>query len=125
MLVKLEERYKEFYTLCDLERAKAIIKMEKEDTETARGWASYAVDEALRGTDDYSREVIQATAHTAQNCRAWDEYGEGSAHMDVWIDAIARTQKGFVEVGAYLSDIWQSGAVRYKEHMYIRYFREV
>lgn len=45
--------------------------------------------------------------------------------MDVWVEATAKTYFGFVEVGAYLSDIWNTGAVKYTEHMYIKYYKAV
>lgn len=124
MKVVLEDRYKEFYTVLDLERAKEVIRQEKEDLETAKGWAEYAVHEALKGSDDYLLEVLKASAHTARNLRVWDAYSVGSADMDVWIDALAETRWGFVRVGAYLSDIWQTGAISYKEHMYIKRYKE-
>lgn len=53
MRVKLEENYKDFYTVTEYEQAKAVIEAEKEDEESAKGWAEYAVHEALKGTKDY------------------------------------------------------------------------
>ena len=126
MRVTLEKEYKSRYTLTDIEAAKAVIKYEKEeDEETAKGWTEYAVREALRGGDDYLEYVIEASAETARNCRAWNAYGEGTQDMDVWIRGTARTRKGFVEVGAYLTDIWTTGAEIYKHHMYIEKFERV
>ena len=123
MKVKLEKEYKGWYTLADLERAKAVIMIEKDDLETAKGWAEYAVNEAIKGRNDYCRCVLQADATTARNGRIWDAYDKGTGNMDVWISFIAETADGFVKGGAYLSDIWQSGAVEYKSHMYIRYYK--
>ena len=125
MKVTIERGYKDFYTLTDLESAKAIIKAEKEDEWTAKDAAEYAVKEALSGTDDYLDKVIEATARTAKNSRIHDAHGEGTGMMDVWIEATARTRKGYVEVGAYLSDIWQTGGTPYKHQMFIRTFWEV
>lgn len=127
MKVKLEESYRDFYTLTDLERAKAVIKAVAEDTETAKGWARYAVAEALKKDTDSCRDIITASAHTAKNCRAWNAYGteQNSQDMDVWVEALAKTWHGYIEVGAYLTDIWQSGGTPYAEHMYIRRFKEV
>lgn len=123
MKVKLEDCYKEVYTLSDLERAKRVIAIEKDDEETPKGWAEYAVREALRGTDDYLVRVLEASAKTALNIRVWDAYGEGTQNMDVWVRAVAKTGHGFIEVGAYLSDIWQTGSVPYDGHEYIKYYR--
>lgn len=125
MKVKLEKRYKEFYTINDLERAKEIIKQEKEDDdETAKGWAEYAINEALKGTWDYCMEILKAEAHTAKNCRVWNAYNDHSGDMDVVIEATAETQRGFIKVVAYLSDIWQTGANDYRNDMYVRYYKE-
>lgn len=121
MKVTLEKDYKRFYTIENLEQAKAVIAYEKDDEETAAGWAEYAVNEALKGTGDFLREIIKVTARTAGNCRTWNSYGE-TGKMDVWIDCIAKTADGFIEVGAYLTDIWQTGAVPYKHHEYIVYY---
>ena len=125
MLVRLEEKYKDFYTISDLERARAVIKMMREDEEVVAGYAEYAVNEALKGRDDYLRRILKATAHTARNCRAWNAYDENSQDMDVWIDAIAETSYGFIKVGAYLSDIWQTGTIPYSQYMYVQYYKEV
>lgn len=121
MKVTLQKDYKALYTLEDLERAKMIIAEEKEnDEETAKGWAAYAIREALKGTKHIDREIITATATTAKNYRVWNAYGDNTGDLDVWIEATAETSDGFAKIGAYLSDIWQSGAVEYKQYMYIR-----
>ena len=118
MKVTLQKDYRKYYTLDDLDRAKMVIAAEKEDEETAIGWAEYAVNEALKNTHDYCRRILEVSARTAKNCRAYNAYGEGTEDMDVWIEGIAKTADGFLEFGAYLSDIWQHGAVEYKHHMY-------
>ena len=122
MKVTLEKDYRRYYTLEDLDRAKAVIKAEKEDDAyTAKDWAEFAAREALRNEDEYLREVIRAEAHTAKNCRVWGAYTDDSADMDVYISFLAETSEGFIEGGAYLTDIWQSEAeTRYKNYMYIR-----
>lgn len=125
MKVKLDKRYRELYTLSDLERAKEVIKFMKEDTSTVKEYAQYALIEALRGTGVYDREIITAEARTAGNRRAWNAYGEDTTTMDVWIEALARTSEGFIEFGAYLTDIWQTGGEHYKQNMYIKRFKEV
>lgn len=127
MKVTLEKDYRRCYTLEDLDHAKFIIAAEKEDDETAIGWAEYAVGESLRDDDrnsfEYCIEVLKASAITAKNCRAWNLYGEETGDMDVWIEATAKTSMGFVEIGAYLSDIWQTGSTPYRNHMYIQYYK--
>lgn len=126
MKVTLDKEYRQRYTLEDLDRAKAVIAYEKEyDDETPKGWAEYAVREALKGEGGCAEEILKATARTARNGRIWDLYGEGTGSFDVWIEATADTWDGFVKVGAYLSDIWKSGTEDYRQHMYIRRYKEV
>ena len=126
MKVRLEEKYRNLYTLDDLDRAKAVIRAEKEnDEETPKGWAEYAAREALKETGDYCLEIVSAEAHTAKNYRAWNAYGEETEDMDGWISGIARTADGFLEFGAYLSDIWQTGGTEYKHHMFIQRYGRI
>lgn len=124
MKVTLEKDYKRYYTLEDMESAKAVIQYEKEDLETAAGWLEYAAIEAIKAIDDTFREVVTAKAHTARNCRAWNAYGDNTYDIDVWIEGLVRTSQGYMELGAYLSDIWQTGGTYYRDHEYIRYFKE-
>lgn len=121
MKVTLEKDYRKYYTLEDLDRAKAVIAAEKEDEMSAKDWAVYAVGEALRNKDGSLLEILKAEATTAKNCRAWNRYGDDSADMDVYIRFLAETTEGFIRGGAYLSDIWETGATEYKQHMYIRW----
>lgn len=116
--------YKKYMTIAEVEAAKAIIAEQREEEETTAGWAEYAVREALKDTGDYLERVIEAKAEINGNCRVWNAYNPDSGKLDIWIDATARTEKGFIIIGAYLSDIWQSGATPYKQHMWIRYFPE-
>ena len=125
MKVKLDKNYRDLYTLSDLERAKEVIKFMKDDTSSVKDYAAYAIIEALRDTKVFDREIITAEARTARNRRVWDAYGDGTGSMDVWIEALAKTSEGFIEVGAYLTDIWQTGSDHYKDNMFIRRFKEV
>lgn len=125
MRVKLEKNYKEHYTIADIERAKEVIAYEKEDEMSIKDWVEYAVREALKETYDSITEILKAEAHTAKNCRAWNTYSDTSEDMDVWVSGVAETSKGFIKIGAYLSDIWQTGAIDYADKMFIQYFNEV
>lgn len=124
MLVKLQDNYKDLYTVNDLARARDIIKMMREDESVVAEYAEMAVNEALDGRGDYLRRVLKATASTAKNCRAWNAYDNDSQDMDVWVDAIAETDYGFIKVGAYLSDIWQKGAIPFSQYMWVTYYKE-
>ena len=124
MKVTFEENYKNLYSVNEVEAAKIVIKYEREnDSESAKDWAEYAVKEALKDRDDHLDRVLEATAETCRRCGWENNYGEGSGCMDVWIKAIARTFRGYIEVGAYLSDIWNTGAVDYRSRMYVDYTR--
>ncbi len=128
MKVVLEEKYKQFYTIEDLEHAKAVIKAEKENDEsTIKSWAVYAANEIGKKYRDCTTEsnILQASAHTAKNSRAWNEYGDDTGNMDVWIEFTAWTGYRFIKGGAYLSDIWQTGAVDYTDHMYYTVYEAV
>lgn len=111
MKVKLEERYKEFYTIAELEAAKAVIAYEKDDAMTATEWAELAarhiVGKCYR--NDFVKDIIKAEARTAKHRGAWELYGENTRDIDVWVDFIAETCDGFIKGGAYLSDIWSIG----------------
>lgn len=121
MKVKLEKNYRRYYTLEDLDRAKMVISSVKEDESTVEEYAEYAVNEV---SDRFGgcMEVIRATAQTAKNSRAWDAYGEGTETMDVWVEGLARTFDGYLEFGAYLSDIYASGVTLYGHLMYTNFY---
>lgn len=127
MKVKLQDGYKDYYTLSDLEKAKEVIKFMKDDSSSVKEYAEYALNEALRDADIYSMGIITAEASTAKNSRGrvWDAYGEDTGSMDVWVEALAKTNEGYIEIGAYLTDIWQTGGEHYSNNMFIRRFKEV
>lgn len=125
MKVKMQDGYKDIYTLSDVERAKIVISAEKKDESDNKGreaieYAETAVREILNsyGEGDYLDRIIEANAETARNSRIWDAYGEGSGDMDIWISFIAKTSNGYMEGGAYLSDIWQVGACDVAGYMF-------
>lgn len=121
MKVKLEENYRRNYTLEDFDRAKKVIAFEKDDPDTASGWAVYAVNE-VQEQFGWCDEVLRATASTYKNVDAWNAYGDGSGNMDIWIEGIAKTTKGYLEFGAYLSDIWEAGITPFGHRMYTRFY---
>jgi hypothetical protein len=125
MKVKFEENYRSIYTLEDMDAAKVVMKYEKDDSETPAGWLEYAMNEyGVEGLP----EIIKAEAHTARNRRAWNRYGDdenSSKDMDVWISGVVETYNKFIKIGAYLSDIWETGATPYKEHIFaVEYCRK-
>lgn len=130
MKVTLEKNYRKYYTLEDLDRAKRVIAAEKEDESTVKEWAEMAIREAIKNDDgiyeDYIVEIFKAEAHTGKNHRVWNAYGycdpeeANTQDMDVWIEFAAELEHGYIKGGAYLTDIWQTGGTRYKQHMFIR-----
>lgn len=109
--------------------AQRIIKEMREDESTVAEYAIYAVNAAGTEGRDWCAKIYEATAEIAKNSRVQDAYFEGSADLDVWISATARTNNGFCIIGAYLSDIWaisgDNAAEIAKNHMYVRKFREM
>lgn len=118
MKVLLPKDYKKYFTVEEYEIAREIIKTEKEDASTAKDMAEYAVREALIKNDDlcYLEEILEAKAEVCKNILIvdCDIYFEGSKLMDIYISGVARVSFGYLEFGAYLSDIWETGAREYK-----------
>lgn len=125
MKAKLEAEYKRLYTIEEVRAARRVIREVAQDETTAEEWAAMAAREALKGYIEWPKRVVMTIAETGKNWRAWDAYFEGSGQMDIWIWALVETSEGYMECSAYLTDIWQTGAVDYREHMYIRKFKEV
>ena len=123
MKVTLRKDYKDTFTITDLENAKKVIKQLREDETSAKEYLAFAVNEALKGSNDCLGRVLEADAETYLNGRIFNAYFEGSGRMDVWVEGIAQTLDGYIEVGAYLTDIWTTGADSdYSSRMFIRYF---
>lgn len=122
MKVTLEDNYREFYTLKEVEQARRLIADMKDDETTAKQAATWAAEAICRTCNDTVKEVFTATATTAGNRRVWNWYGTDSGKFDVWIKGKAETEKGFISFGAYLSDIYSiSEDYPMTEHMYIQY----
>lgn len=104
--------------------------MAQEDSSKPSEVAEMAIREIMKGTNDWLpvwKPILKAEARVALNCRIQDLYFEGSEDYDVWVEATARTAYGFIEIGAYLSDIWQVGALEEGElrrRAWVQYFRE-
>lgn len=126
MRVKMPKDYKMWMTVAEAEQAKLVIAYEKEyDDEKVEAWAEMAANEALRGTSDYVSEILKAEAEICKNGRIYDRYSEGTGMIDVWIRGVAKTGTGFLEFGACLSDIWETGGTEYKSEMWIQEYKRV
>ncbi len=127
MKVVLPKEYKRLFTVEEYEIGKDIIKYEREnDINTEKDWAEYAVREALKDSKSWLEDILLAKAEVYNNRRIeWDRYFEGSHDLDVYISATARISDGYLEIGAYLSDIWKTGVEEYKDNMFIaKYVKE-
>ncbi len=136
MKVLLPKNYKEIFTVKEYEIARKIIKYEKDnDGYTGKEWAEYAVREALKNYKyGLLEDIITAKAEVCKNkdVNCWDRYFEGSHDLDVFITILAKVSGisgtsyyAYLEVGAYLSDIWESGAKDYRNNMIIeKYIKE-
>jgi hypothetical protein len=128
MKVKLTPEAKKFITVAEMPAVRRIIADMKEDDSTVEDYAEMAIGAAYDGRA-YDIVIYKATAEIAKNQRVYNAYGENSDSLDVWITAVAYVNfNEFIELGAYLSDIWQITCDNKKEiaaHMYIRRFKEV
>lgn len=124
MKISITKESKQYLTVNEFEIAKRIVKefaaTTSETVEEYARQAAYIVD----GTVE---EVYKATASIARNNRVYNALATDTESLDVWIDATAKTQNGFVIVGAYLSGLWTATGENSEEiasHMYIRKFVE-
>ena len=73
--------------------------------------------------------VFESSARIATNCRVHGLFSDYSENLDVWIEGTAKTTDGFVEFGAYLSDIWHIDGENDSDiafcHMYSQLFKRV
>lgn len=116
MKVKIEEGYKKMYTLEEVRQAKDVIACMKEDESTAEEWAATA---ARAYTGDYIERVIEASAETCSNARVYNAYGDNTQFMDICIKALVKTFDTYLEITAYLTDIWAEN----KEQFYVVTFK--
>lgn len=129
MKVTLPKDYRQYFTLDDLDRAKAVIASFKEDTTTLKELAESAVSEALRGEKyGWCEEVLKVEAHVGKNNRIpLDYFTDGSLNFDVYIDFTAQwggVCGGYIKGTASVYDIWNA-PTEYRQHMYYRIFKEV
>lgn len=123
MKVKFTAEAKKIVTVAEVPEVKKIIAYMKEN-ETAESLKDYAAMAArVASKNGYAFEILKAEAEIAKNCRAFDNYHEGSGNLDIWLTVYAFSPlNGFYNIGVYLSDIWQlsgDNAEEIKSHMYI------
>lgn len=123
MKVKFTAEAKKIVTVAEVPEVKKIIAYMKEN-ETAESLKDYAMMAArVASKNGCTFEILKVDAEIAKNCRAFDNYHEGSGNLDIWLTVYAFSPlNGFYNIGVYLSDIWQlsgDNTVEIKSHMYI------
>lgn len=104
MKVTINNESKNCLRVAELPEAKAIVKALKDGDEyTPAQYLTMAINCIGFG---WTHTVYEATAIISKNTRAWNNFSDCSGEIDVWIQGVAKTTSGFVEIGAYLTDIW-------------------
>lgn len=133
MKVKITEQSKKIVTMEEAGAAKQIVRDMKEDESTAADYIGMAARCWIRNAQvaeqhDSVRRVLEATAEICKNSRVYEQFGEGSGNLDVWIEGVAETWYGFLRIGCNLTDVWQIGPDdwnrEFPAHVYARYYVE-
>lgn len=129
MKVTFSAEYKRLFTLEEYHIAKQIVKDMKNDESTAEEYARSAVNAIGRAYDIGSCSVVYScSAVVSKNSRVYDYYSDGSGALDIWLEGVARTDEGFLDFGAYLSDIWslsdENAAEIARYHMYSSIYKK-
>ena len=131
MKVRITKEAKQWLTLAEAPAANAIVRDMKEDEWSVAEYAKMAVNcigNAIGKEYNWCSRVLESDAEISGNARIWNAYSEDSGRLDVWINFTARTYDGFIEGGAYLTDIWNIAGDNQEElasHMYYRRYEEV
>lgn len=123
MKVKLTEEAKNYISVAEMPAVKQIIK-DMRDDDNIIGYAQAAARVAS-GWNGF--EILKAEASIAKNCRVWNQYGENTDDLDIWLDIYAfDSYAGFYEIGIYLSDVWSitgDNSDELKNYMYIEKYK--
>lgn len=123
MNVRFNKEDRQYFTMAEAPIVNAIIKNMKssdDDVNTITECAMHALDE-------YGVEVLKADAKISHNDRIYNYYNNESGTIDIWVDAIVKTDNTFYIIGFYLSDAWSISCDNHAEiasHMYVRKFVE-
>ena len=95
MKVKLTEEAKNYISVAEMPAVKQIIK-DMRDDDNIIGYAQAAARVASGWS---SFEILKTEASIAKNCRVWNQYGENTGNLDVWLDIYAfDSYAGFYEI---------------------------
>lgn len=126
MKIKFTDEAKKYITVSEAPHVKKIMAYmkENESTESLKDYAEMAA--RVAGGYGYDYEILKVEAEISRNCRAHDNYHEGSGTLDIWLTIYAfNAYKGFYNIGVYLSDLWQltgDNGEEIRSHMYIAEF---
>lgn len=129
MKVSVTKDSKRAVRLYELDAMKKLIASCKEDESTVTEYAEMAVRMVGDRDNEWcDTKVFEATAEIAKNSRIWNFYFDGSEHLDVYINATAKSGNSFYVIGIYLSDVYQIGQTDVNkeiiQRMFIRRFKE-
>lgn len=127
MKVKMMKDYKVLFTVYEVEQMKAVIAYVKDDNMPVKDYAEMAVNHALADTGNCCLEILKVEAEACKNSdiHSLNLYGDNTGICDVCISGIAETSEGFCRFSAYLSDIWQTGAVEYRDRVWLKRYKAV
>ena len=131
MIVNVTEESKRYLTMAEEPFVYKIVGDFQEQEEGEPGeYLDMAAQIVARKYGEYPKKVIFARAEIAKNERICNIHGEGTENLDVWIEGLVQTDSSYIELGAYITDIWDiSGVNRAHDdqlvsHMYVRRFKE-
>lgn len=125
MTVKITKEAKKWLTVAQMPIVHEIIANMKEDETTAAEAAKQAASIIFGYSEGV--KVFEATAEIAGNQRINNYYTTDSGTLDIWINfSVFDEYQGFVTGGAYLSDVWQQGAIdeeELKSRMFLKVYK--
>lgn len=130
MKINISKNSKKVITLDDMPVVKQIIKDFKDDEITLKEYGLRTARIAS-GAYGFDFEILKASAEIAKNQRIYNQFCDNSKNLDVWFNFYAfNNYYGFYEIGAYLSDLWQSDGTEetYKyirSNMYINHYKRI
>ena len=76
----------------------------------AIAWLEYHREHNAKKKCGVPIHVLEASAKICNNQRLVDYWSKESGMLDVWVEGTVKCSRGFLEIGAYLSDILQLGS---------------
>lgn len=113
MKVTLPKDYRSLFTLEEMDIARKLIREMKDDELPAKEYADVAVNYILSrflpSTGGYFEELLKSNFEITKNGYGWEQYGKGYRNLDIWFSGVAKTSRGYLEFGIYMTDVWSIG----------------